>query len=68
LDLTRANLTGTNLSEADLQRTNFFGAIVHSTIFGGVDLSSCIGLDSVMHGGPSSLGVDSIILSKGANP
>ncbi len=36
-----------------------------STIFGGVDISSCSGLDSVEHVGPSTLGIDSIIRSKG---
>jgi TIR domain len=42
--------------------------MVGSTTFGGVDLSSCSGLDSVQHLAPSTIGVDSIIRSKGRIP
>src|SRR3984893_7225717 len=45
-----------------------FDVITHSTVFAEVDLSSCSGLDSVQHDGPSTLGVDSIIRSKGRIP
>jgi hypothetical protein len=48
--------------------TNFERASIDSTIFGGVDLSNCRGLDSVRHDGPSTLGFDSIIRSKGRIP
>jgi hypothetical protein len=69
-DLTGANLSGAELicatlSETFLDGSDFGGARIASTIFGGVDLSSSIGLDSVRHRAPSTLGVDSIILSKG---
>jgi hypothetical protein len=64
-DLSGAGLHGANLSGAFLSGANFERAIVDYTIFGGIDLSSCIGLDSVIHHGPSTLGVDSIIRSKG---
>jgi hypothetical protein len=63
-----ANLSGANVSNASLDNSNFERAIVAFTIFGNVNLSSCIGLDSVEHRGPSTLGVDSIILSKGQIP
>jgi len=67
-DLREANLVGANLSHVLLDRAKFEGAIAGSTIFGGVDLSSCSGLDSIEHVGPSTLGVDSIINSKGRIP
>jgi hypothetical protein len=77
-DLSEANLSEGNLSEAVmlratlwsaiLDRANFERTVVASTIFGNVDLSSCRGLDSLQHDGPSTLGVDSIIRSKGRIP
>jgi hypothetical protein len=67
-DLSGANLTYANLSAAILDNTNFEDAFFHYTMFGGVDLSSCIGLDSVRYAGPCTLGVDSIIHSKGRIP
>jgi len=63
-----ASLLETNLWIARLDRTNFDKAIVGATVFGGVDLSSCSGLETVQHDGPSALGVDSIIRSKGRIP
>jgi uncharacterized protein YjbI with pentapeptide repeats len=68
VDLSEANLVGANLSHVLLEHVKFERAIVGSTIFGGVDLSSCSGLDSIEHVGPSTLGVDSIIQSKGRIP
>jgi hypothetical protein len=74
----QADLSGADLSEADLSRAtlfsvvlddvNFERATVGTTLFGSVDLSSCRGLDSVKHVLPSTLGVDSIIRSKGRIP
>ena len=69
-DLRKANLRGTvilraNLFGAILDGANLEKAMVGDTIFGGLDLSSCCGLDSVEHLQPSMLGVDSIIRSKG---
>jgi TIR domain/Pentapeptide repeats (8 copies) len=67
-NLSKADLSGANLWNVILDNTIFQRAIVGSTIFGGVDLSSCSGLDLVEHEGPSTLGVDSIIHSKGRIP
>lgn len=71
--LPKADLSGADLSEADLfsvflDGANFERATVGYTIFASVNLSSCSGLDSVKHVGPSTLGVDSIIRSKGRIP
>jgi TIR domain/Pentapeptide repeats (8 copies) len=72
-NLSQANLSGANLNVANLcaaglDHTNFAGVTVGGTVFGSVDLSSCEGLDSVQHGWPSTLGIDSIIRSKGRIP
>ena len=72
-DLNAAILRLTDLSGAKLLYTaldgaNFERAVVGSTIFAAVDLSSCSGLDSVEHVARSTLGVDSIIRSKGRIP
>jgi hypothetical protein len=47
-NLIRANLFGADLRRADLDR-----AVLGETILGDVDLSSCKGLDSCRHHGPS---------------
>jgi TIR domain/Pentapeptide repeats (8 copies) len=67
-NLSGAHLSGAHLQYATLDGANFERATVGYTIFGGVDLSSCRGLDSVQHDDPSTLGVDSIIRSKGRIP
>jgi hypothetical protein len=77
-NLTGADLTGADLSEANLFVTNFFrsnlngtdfsGAYVVSTILGDVDLSFAKGLDSVRHFGPSTIGFDTIMRSRGQIP
>jgi uncharacterized protein YjbI with pentapeptide repeats len=52
-DLTDANLTGANLTYADLRNANLGQAILHGTIFGDVDLTGVIGLETCEHRGPS---------------
>jgi uncharacterized protein YjbI with pentapeptide repeats len=42
---TSADLSAANLKDALLDDANFEAATVGSTIFGGIDLSSCRGLD-----------------------
>jgi hypothetical protein len=67
-DLSETNLKGANLWRADLGFAIFERVTIGFTNFGGVDLSTCNGLDLVEHSGPSTLGVDSIIRSKGQIP
>lgn len=62
-NLIGANLTGTNLDGADLSN-----AIVGGTILGNVDLSNVKGLETLMHLGPSTVGIDTIYKSKGKVP
>jgi hypothetical protein len=76
--LSEANLSGANLRGADLSLAilsqvfvdgaNFESATVGDNIFASIDFSSCRGLETVQHMRPSSLGVDSIIRSKGQIP
>jgi hypothetical protein len=63
-----AKLKGASLSEADLTEADFGGATVRQTTFGNVDLSVVKGLDIVNHEGPSSIGIDTIISSRGKIP
>ena len=82
-NLTAANLTSTILhrtvfwgarlnaaifNQASLDQTDFRHAEIAWTTFGGVDLSTCIGLDEIRHGGPSTIGIDTISSSKGKIP
>jgi uncharacterized protein YjbI with pentapeptide repeats len=62
------NLYGTNLSGADLERIDLTDSKMYRTIFGNVDLSEAGGLESVIHAGPSTIGIDSIFRSKGKIP
>lgn len=57
-DLSKANLSGTNLS----------GATCSFTIFVDVDLSGVTRLADVKHAGPSSIGIDTIYISGGNIP
>lgn len=77
-DLAMADLRDSDLGEADLSLvifrdtnlsgTYFSGANVGLTTFVNVDLSSAIGLDTIKHNGPSTIGIDSIYRSNGNIP
>ncbi len=72
-DLSKANLSGANLSranlsEADFGDADFDHAVVGRTFFGAVDLSAAKSLDTVEHSGPSTIGIDTLYLSKGKIP
>ena len=72
-DLSGANLTGTYLQKADfskarLRNTVFSNAALVHTIFANNDLSRVIGLDAVVHLGPSTIGIDTVYRSHGRIP
>ena len=66
--LSGANLRDANFHGANLHGTNFHGTHIGSTVFGDVDLSVAKGLETVRHGGPSTVGVDTLFKSKGKIP
>jgi hypothetical protein len=73
VDLTGASLKfsklmETNFISAILERTNFEAALLDHTVFANLDLGCAVGLDSVMQGGPSTIGLDTIFLSRGKIP
>jgi TIR domain/Pentapeptide repeats (8 copies) len=72
-DLSQANLSATNLRvvnlvRANLDHANLSYAKIANTLFADVDLSSVSGLASVSHEGPSTIGIDTIVRSKGKIP
>ena len=76
--LTRTNLTEVNFQESDfyeavfnttrLTGANFGGSIMGYTVFQNCNLSDALGLDTVRHDAPSTLGVDSLFRSNGQIP
>lgn len=72
-NMSAASLNGADLREADLTWTNFNGAILENanlsgaelgfSIFSDTDLGNVAGLDSVIHYGPSSIGIDTLFRS-----
>lgn len=72
-DLRRANLKGIYLGGVDftaaaLTNADFTGCTLNATVFGENYLDDVIGLDSVIHNGPSIIGVETIYLSNGKIP
>src|ERR1039458_10326925 len=62
-DLSEANLRGAHLTGSDLT-----GASIGYTTFGDNDLSEVKGLETVLHRGPSTIGIDTFYLSHGNIP
>jgi uncharacterized protein YjbI with pentapeptide repeats len=67
-NLTDADLSGANLSSADLSGADLSDARVGWTVFGNVDLSVVKGLETAVHEGPSTIGIDTIYASHGDIP
>ena len=77
-NLSRANLSGANfegthfqgvnLSHATLTGVNLDRALMQGTVFASVDLSTAMGLETVRHLGPSTIGIDTMYLSRGQIP
>ena len=66
--LNGANLSQADLTEANLNEANLSGALLGFTTFSDVDLSRITGLETVIHEGPSYIGIDTIYKSKGKIP
>lgn len=59
-NLRKADLSGTNLADVSLNRseiddTNFRGALINETVFSNLDMSKAKGLESCIHHGPSTI-------------
>lgn len=77
-DFTGADLLNTDLRGAYLQAASFAGgrlagaifiaATLSGTKFSYVDLSEALNLEDVVHAGPSSIGTDTLVRSKGNIP
>lgn len=77
-DLFMTNLSGANLRKADLRfvtaRRAVFnladlgGASLDRTIFSEVYLQNVMGLETVLHEGPSTIGIDTVYFSQGKIP
>lgn len=72
-NLNGAELLGAHLSGAIIFETNLSAASLHAaslvdTVFGDVDLSVAVGLDNTYHYGPSSIGIDTLLKSRGKIP
>ena len=77
-DLTHANLNnamlnlagmmGTSLTGAQLSGTDLTGTGLAEAVFADVDLSTVRGLETVHHGGPSTIGIDTLYRSGGRIP
>jgi hypothetical protein len=77
-NLSFSQLQGANLQASRLWGTNFYGSVltganftdanIVQASFTDVDLSEAIGLAEAKHGGPSSIGIETLIKSKGRIP
>src|SRR6266404_369263 len=67
-DLRSADLRGADFTFAEFQYTNFDRATLGMTKFGHNDLSTVIGLDTIVHEGLSVIGIDTVYQSKGNIP
>jgi hypothetical protein len=67
-DLTGADLTGADLRQADLTGTNLTRALIGWTVFGGVDLRTVRGLDTLRHFGASTIDISTLYRSQGNIP
>lgn len=67
-DLSRADLVGASLIGAKLINANFNRALLGWTIFDGNDLSTIKGLETILHLGPSTIGIDVLFKSNGKIP
>ncbi len=63
-----ANLVGADLSRACLTGVDVREAIVGWTVFGHLDLTQPIGVEQMQHVGPSTVGMDTAVLSQGRLP
>src|SRR6266404_5345311 len=67
-EMVRTDLRSADFTFAEFQYTNFDRATLGMTKFGHNDLSTVIGLDTIVHEGLSVIGIDTVYQSKGNIP
>lgn len=67
-DLSNANLLSANLTDVRLEDAVLTGAIVGATVFADLDLRKVVGLETLQHASPSTIGVDTLARSLGRIP
>lgn len=67
-DLRGANFYGANFNGANLENTKVSESTAGMTLFGDVDLSKVLGLETIVHQRPSTIGLDTLYKSKGNIP
>ena len=67
-DFNGANLEFADFSSAHLGAADLNNCKMNQTRMGNVDLSSALGLEKILHSGPSTVGIDTVYRSKGKIP
>ncbi len=67
-DFRKANFIATRFWKTSLNGANFSESLCSMTVLANLDLSAVYGLDSVVHLSPSSVGIDTLLLSRGQIP
>ena len=67
-NLTGADLRGARITKADLESSILHRAVAGGSLFANCDLRSVIGLESMFHGAPSSITLDTLARSGGRIP
>lgn len=67
-DLSKSNLRSADLTGVAFRNTKLDYSKCNRTIFGSIDSSDIVGLDSIEHSGPSYLSIHSLALSRGQLP
>ena len=67
-DLRGADLYGATLNAVELDGANFADARTGDTVFTNLDLRKTKGLEEIAHDRPSTIGIDTLYLSKGRIP
>ncbi|NTW83754.1 MAG: toll/interleukin-1 receptor domain-containing protein [Chlorobiaceae bacterium] len=67
-NLTSVNFSACNFDGANVKTANFKNAIFRYTAFINIDLCCAYNLESIIHEGPSSIGIDTLYKSKGNIP
>lgn len=68
VDLRRANVFGSVFRGTDLTNADFTDCVFEGNVFARIDFRRIRGLKSVVHRGPSTIGIDSLLLSDGQIP